>query len=96
MSGRGKGGKGLGKGGFDELKQRLICPPKEAHRVDEARDALAATTACKAADGRLGDALDVVTEHLAVALSASLSESLTALATSRHCCWLLVLKRCCV
>ena len=49
-------------------------------------DALDATTACEAADGRLGDALDVVPEHLAVALGASLSESLASLSASRHCC----------
>ena len=52
--------------------------------VDEARDALDTTTACKTADGRLGDALDVVTQHLAVALGASLSESLSSFSTSRH------------
>ena len=39
--------------------------------VDQAGDALDATTASQAADGRLGDALDVVPEHLAVALDAS-------------------------
>ena len=50
--------------------------------VDEARDALDAATACEAADGGLGDALDVVAQHLAVALGASLSESFTSLSTS--------------
>ena len=53
--------------------------------VDEARDALDATTASQAADSRLGDALDVVTKNLAVALGTALAESFTALATSRHC-----------
>mmetsp|Transcript_5230 Transcript_5230/g.17365 ORF Transcript_5230/g.17365 Transcript_5230/m.17365 type:complete len:231 (+) Transcript_5230:171-863(+) len=52
--------------------------------VDEAGDALDATTAGQAADSRLGDALDVVAEHLAVALGAALSESLASLAASRH------------
>jgi len=52
--------------------------------VDEAADALDATTAGKTADGRLGDALDVVAQHLAVALRAALAESLAALSTSRH------------
>ena len=52
--------------------------------VDESRNALDATTAGQAADGRLGDALDVVAQHLAVALGATLSESLSSLATSRH------------
>ena len=54
--------------------------------VDEARDALDATTASEAADGGLGDALDVVTKHLAVALGAALAEALAALAASRHDC----------
>ena len=52
--------------------------------VDEAGDALDATTARKAADGRLGDALDVVAKHLAVTLGAALAESFTSLTTSRH------------
>ena len=36
------------------------------------------------ADGGLGDALDVVSQHLTVTLGASLSESLASLATSGH------------
>jgi hypothetical protein len=52
--------------------------------VDEARDTLDASTASQAADGGLGDALDVVAEHFAVTLGASLSESLASLATSGH------------
>ena len=54
--------------------------------VDEAGDALDTTTACEAADGGLGDTLDVVAKDLAVTLSASLSESLTSLSASRHFC----------
>ena len=41
--------------------------------VDEAADSLDTSSASKTADGRLGDALDVVTQNLAVALGASLS-----------------------
>jgi len=52
--------------------------------VDQTRDTLDATTTSQAADSRLGDALDVVAEHLAVALGAALAETLAALATSRH------------
>ena len=52
--------------------------------VDEAGDALDTATASEAANGGLGDALDVVTQHLAVALGAALAESLAALSTSRH------------
>ena len=53
--------------------------------VDEAADALDTTTASKTADSRLGDALDVVTQHLAVTLGATLSESFASFATTRHC-----------
>ena len=52
--------------------------------VDEARDTLHSTTAGETADGGLGDALDVVTQHLTMALGASLSESLASLSTSGH------------
>merc|ERR1712216_536840 len=50
--------------------------------VDEPGDALDATTASKAADGGLGDALDVVAQHLAVALGPALAEPLTTLAAA--------------
>ena len=50
--------------------------------VDEARDALDSAAASQTTDGRLGDALDVVTKDLAVALGAALSESFTSLSTS--------------
>ena len=50
--------------------------------VDEARDALDTATAGEAPDGGLGDALDVVPEHLAVALGAALAESLSSFSAS--------------
>ena len=53
--------------------------------IDESGDTLDTTTASQAADRRLGDALDVVAQHLAVALGGSaLSESLSSLSTARH------------
>ena len=52
--------------------------------VDEARDTLDSTTASQTADGGLGDALDVVTQNLAVTLGASLAQSLASLSTSGH------------
>ncbi len=66
----------------DVLKKHL----EDAARllVDEAADALDTATAGQAADGRLGDARDVVAENLAVALGAALSESLSSFAASRH------------
>jgi hypothetical protein len=52
--------------------------------VDEAGDTLDATPPGEPPDRRLGDALDVVAEHLAVALGAALAQPLAALAAPRH------------
>jgi len=52
--------------------------------VDEARDALDTTTASKTADGRLGDALDVVAEDLAVTLGAAFAETFATFAATGH------------
>ena len=52
--------------------------------VDEARDTLDATTTRQTANGGLGDTLDVITQHFAMTLGASLSEALSSLAASRH------------
>merc|ERR1719466_235293 len=52
--------------------------------VDEAGDPLDAAPPGEAPDGGLGDALDVVTEDLAVPLGASLAQPLAALATPGH------------
>jgi hypothetical protein len=52
--------------------------------VDEARDTLYTTTTSQTSDSRLGDSLDVVTKHLSVTLSASLSKTLASFTTSRH------------
>ena len=54
--------------------------------VDEARDTLDTTTTCQTADGRLGDTLDVITQHLPVAFGASLSKPLSSFASACHCC----------
>ena len=52
---------------------------------DEPGDALDATAAGQAPDGRLGDALNVVAQHLAVAFSAAFAETLPTFTTARHC-----------
>ena len=52
--------------------------------VDEARDTLDTTTTRKTADGGLGDTLDVIAQHFAMTLGASLSEALSSFAASRH------------
>ncbi|KFV08676.1 hypothetical protein N340_05890, partial [Tauraco erythrolophus] len=70
---------GVGDGVTDHVLQEDL---QHAARllVDEPRDALHAATPSQAADGRLGDALDVVAQHLAVALGAPFTEPLPALA----------------
>jgi len=52
--------------------------------VDEARDTLDSSTTSQPPDGGLGDALDVIPQHLPVPLGASLSESLASFASSGH------------
>ena len=52
--------------------------------VDETGDTLDTTTAGQTTDGRLGDTLDIITQHLAMALGASLSEPLASFTTSSH------------
>merc|ERR1712183_764622 len=52
--------------------------------VDESGDTLDSSTTRQPSDGGLGDALDVVSQHLTVTLGASLSQSLSSFATSSH------------
>lgn len=52
--------------------------------VDEARDTLDTSTTSQTPDGGLGDALDVIPEHLPVPLGTSLAESLASFASSGH------------
>ena len=52
--------------------------------VDEPGDTLDSTTARQPPDGGLGDALDVVPQHLPVTLGASLAQSLASFTTSSH------------
>src|SRR6218665_2398139 len=52
--------------------------------VDETGDTLHTSTSCQTANGRLRNALDVVSQHLPVAFGASLSESFAALSSARH------------
>ena len=54
--------------------------------VDETRNTLDTTTTSETTDRGLGDSLDVVTKDLAMTLGASLSESFSSFATSRHVC----------
>ena len=52
--------------------------------VDQTRDPLDATPSGQSADRRLGNALDVIPQDLAMPLGTSLSQSFTSFATSRH------------
>ena len=61
--------------------------------IDETRDPLDSSTTSQSPDGRLGDALDVVPQHLAMTLGSSLSESLASFASSTHVETLVVYQR---
>ena len=74
---------GVGDGIPDDILQEDL-QDSPGLLVDEARDTLDTAAASQTPDGGLGDALDVVPEHLAVTLGASLAESLASLATSSH------------
>jgi hypothetical protein len=52
--------------------------------VDQARDTLDSSTPRQTPDCGLGDALDVIPQHLTVTLGASLSKSLSSFASSSH------------
>ena len=52
--------------------------------VDEARDTLDTTTTSQTTDSGLCDTLDVITQNLTMTLGASLSQSFSSFATSRH------------
>lgn len=52
--------------------------------VDQAGDTLDTATTSQTTYRWLGDALDVISEHLAMALSASLSQSLASFTATRH------------
>lgn len=52
--------------------------------VDQTRNTLDTATTCQSTNGRLRDALDVVTKYLPVTLRASLAESLASFTATRH------------
>ena len=59
--------------------------------VDEAADALDTTTAREAADGGLGDTLDVITQDFAMTLGAAFAEAFSSFSSSRHVACILIL-----
>ena len=52
--------------------------------VDQTRDPLYSTTASQSANGRLGDALDVIAKYFAMTFGTSLAQSLSSFSSSRH------------
>ena len=54
--------------------------------VDQTGNTLHTATTGQTTDGRLGDALDVVAEHLPVTLRTTFAQTLASLATARHDC----------
>ena len=78
---------GVGDGVPDDVLQEDL-QNSAGLLVDQARDTLDSSTAGQPPDGGLGDALDVISQHLPVPLGASLSQSLSSFATSGHVAWL--------
>ena len=74
---------GVGDGVTDHVLQEHL-EDTAGLLVDQAGDALHAAAASQTADGGLGDSLDVITEHLAMTLGASFSESLSTFAPPTH------------
>merc|ERR1719295_2199320 len=66
----------------DILKEYLQDSP--GLLVDETRDPLHSTPPSQSPNSRLGNPLDVISQHFAVPLSSSLAQSLTTLAATSH------------
>jgi len=74
---------GVGDGITDDVLQEHL-KDTTGFFIDQTRDTLDSSTTRQTANGRLGNPLDVVTKHLAMTLSATLSKSLASFAASRH------------
>merc|ERR1719295_2152611 len=61
--------------------------------VDETTDPLDTTPSSKSPDCRLGNALDVIPQHLAVSLSTTFAQSLATFASPSHGGWTLILSK---
>ena len=84
------GGDGLPLGVFsvgDSIPDHILQENLENSTsllIDESRDTLDSSTTSQPSDSGLGDTLDVVSQHLPVTLSASLSQSFSTFTTSSH------------
>ncbi len=74
---------GVGHGVTDDVLEEDL-EDRAGLLVDETRDALHTTTTSETADSGLGNALDIITENLAVTLRAALAETFASLSTSGH------------
>ncbi|URE49379.1 hypothetical protein MUK42_14190 [Musa troglodytarum] len=74
---------GVGDGITDDVLEKDL-EDAAGLLIDETGDSLHATTAGETTDRRLGDPLDVVAEHLAVALRAAFAEPLASLTATGH------------
>ena len=54
--------------------------------LKKARDSFDTSPTSQSSDSRLGNSLDVVSEHLPMTLGASLSESFSSFASASHGC----------
>merc|ERR1711936_1278030 len=74
---------GVGDGVADDiLQEHLQNTP--GLLIDQPRDSLHPTSPGQPPNSRLGDALDIVPQHLSVPLGSSLPQSLASLATACH------------
>jgi len=74
---------GVGDGVADDVLEEDL-EHAASFLVDEAGDALDSAATSQTTNGRLGDALDVVAEHLAMAFGAPFAESFASFAASSH------------
>merc|ERR1719295_1467406 len=66
----------------DILKEHLQDSPSLL--VDKTRDPLHSTPPGQSPNSRLGDPLDVISQHFAMPLGSSLAQSLTSLSSASH------------
>ena len=74
---------GVGDGITDDILEEDL-EDAASLLVDETGDTLDTATTSETTDSGLGDALDVITQDLAVTLGASLSKSLASFSSTRH------------
>ncbi|KAJ8667544.1 hypothetical protein QAD02_009207 [Eretmocerus hayati] len=74
---------GVGHGVTDDVLEEHL-QHASGLLVDQSGDTLDSATTGQTTNRGLGDALDVVTQHLPVSLGASFSQSLTSLASACH------------